>query len=33
MVDYFERIEKQNLEDESYTLKMAHFINEYIYNI
>lgn len=33
IVDYIEKVEKQNEEDESYTLKMAHYINEYIYNI
>ena len=33
IIDYIEKIEKQNEEDESYTLKMAHYINEYIYNI
>lgn len=33
IVDYIEKVEKQNEKDESYTLKMAHYINEYIYNI
>lgn len=33
IVDYIEKVEKQNFQDENYTLKMAHYINEYVYNI
>lgn len=33
IVDYIERVERQNAEDENYTLKMAQYINQYIYNI
>lgn len=28
ITDYFHKVEDQNTEDEQYTLKMAHFINE-----
>lgn len=33
ITNYIEHLEKQNIEDENYTLKMAHYINEYVYNI
>lgn len=33
IIDYLEKVEQQNFEDENYTLKMSHYINEYIYNI
>lgn len=33
LINYFEHVEKQNIADEGYTLKMAHYINEYIFNI
>lgn len=33
ILDYIENVERQNFYDENYTLKMAHYINEYVYNI
>lgn len=33
LTDYVNSIERQNSYDENYTLKMAHYLNEYIYNI
>lgn len=33
IVSYFESVEQQNIEDENYALRMAHYINEYVYNI
>lgn len=33
LIKYFECVENQNIEDEQYTLKMAHYINECVYNI
>lgn len=33
IIDYIQRVEKQDLEDENYALNMAHYINEFVYNI